>query len=742
MFPEISIRFSGNLFRNYLAIALLALGLVLNWLYYLKRRSDSSLPFRKRLFLLRTVAIALLSFLLLGPVLRMGRVVHVKPSNIFMIDRSLSMTLPARAEDTGGASRIELVKERFLGGNLLDDLLSKTDASFFTFSGQPYPVTPDSIFEEGRERESGRTDIAGALKGALEKNPAADAVVVVTDGRINSGEDPLSLVSEDVPVIFIGVGEYAMSDDLDIAGIEAPQRVYEGSPIPFSVTLHSLVQETNTVTLKLSEGEALLKTKALELQAGELYRDVTFSLEGAEEGRHVYTIAVEGLEGERFVGNNVRRTVVEVLGTKKNVLVVSTSPGWDFSFFVKALQNLEYLSVDLFLLKPGDKDGIFMAGRETVPDRFSIEDLNLGGYDLLCLHGNIGDVSGLEFSTASKPFHRPGKGVVFLLTEGLPKTQLANNPVRDLLPRSFPASVDIVEGRFDVVPPTVDPTGLTRLLPNAERNLSVWSSLPPLTGRVGWDSGIVSGKEVVTLVSVKGVRNEEIPAVVAEDRAGFRVVSFLGKGFWRWSFHRSTHKETGYYYRKFVDSVIRWIFNGSGESEEIRLLPKKGLFLRGDDIEFLFKGSTGAGDRLYIVIGTKLEGASADTFTLGLNVPPDGMETLSIGPQRPGEYRFFYGIAGNDIIGEGNLHVDTYSKEFSNPQPDSRLLREIGAMEGGTYVDIEHVDNENMGQYIPLEKIDKFLVRVFVIKNNPILYLLVLICLITELFLRKMKGYS
>jgi hypothetical protein len=741
MLPEISIGFSGDHFRNLLAIALLVSGMVLNWLYYFRWRSDSATPYLKWLFLLRTTAIAMVAFLLLAPVIRIGLSRSVEPSFIFLIDRSLSMTLPTWEEGAGEEPRIESVKEQLNREDLLGELRSMADIDFYIFSEQQYPVDPDSILLEERETASGRTDIAGALKWVMENEPMADAIFVVTDGRINTGEDPRSLLKGEIPIFFLGVGEDVMNDDVDIKAVKVPERVYEGSPIPFAFTLNSRLTETSRVNFQLSEGEVLLKTIALELKAGEFFRDVEFSIDEVGEGRHVYRASVEGLEGENFVENNKRRAIVDVLATKKNVLVISATPRWDLSFFVKALRDLEYLSVDLFLFRPEKEEGIFLTDRNKVTDHLPFNDLDLEGYDLLCLQGNLDDVPVSEFSEAFPRISQPGKGVIILFTDRLQEILTLNHPFRELLPRSFPEAFSIVEGRFDIMPPVADPSGLTRLLHDNEGNLSVWSSLPPLFGRANWFPDRVSKIDAETLVSVRGERGEEFPAVVAVDRNGFRVVAFMGRGFWRWSFHRTTPEETGHYYREFIDSLVGWIFDGSDKSTEVRLSPAKSLFLRGDEVEFILRGGTSAGEKAYLVIGPDIEGASADSFSIASEGHPGDTEIFSIHPLNPGDYRYFYGTQGKGISGEGHLHVDTYSKEYSNPQPDDRLLKELGSTDNGTYINIDHFDREKFGQILAQSKNNKHLVKTFVMHKHPILYLVLLLTLISELTLRKMKGY-
>jgi hypothetical protein len=124
MLPEIDLTFTENLYRIVLAIVLFGLGTALTlWSYYL-RGDGSPVPYRGIMFLCRTVAIALISFLLFGPILRLYRVQAVKPSYSLLIDRSLSMTLAAG--DSAGLSRIELAEDRLRRENILG---SRSDGS-------------------------------------------------------------------------------------------------------------------------------------------------------------------------------------------------------------------------------------------------------------------------------------------------------------------------------------------------------------------------------------------------------------------------------------------------------------------------------------------------------------------------------------------------------------------------------------------------------------------------------------
>ncbi|OGF97204.1 MAG: hypothetical protein A2Z06_01285 [Candidatus Glassbacteria bacterium RBG_16_58_8] len=334
-------------------------------------------------------------------------------------------------------------------------------------------------------------------------------------------------------------------------------------------------------------------------------------------------------------------------------------------------------------------------------------------------------------------FHRTGKGTILLITEGIGEPEAGEVPWSDWLPWPTPGPIGIVAGEFPVLPPVVDPTGLTRLLRDSSANLALWSSFPPLTGRVDRPLGGSGETGEITILRVEGEDGGEYPAVVCEDRKGFRIVSLLGNGFWRWAFHR-TDARPGF--RRFIEALARWGLGGSVEGGAFHLAPAQALYERGEPLTFILRRGEEAGERCFMVIRSPDGSAVRDTIW----VDSDGTareQVITVGSLPPGEYRVAYGAVSGEAIGQADIFVDSYSTEYADPQPDDRLLEEMGSMSGAAYLDLSVLSGGNLAKFIPLDKVQHQDTRIIVLSTSPIVYIVLLFALVSELILRKWRGF-
>src|SRR5437867_4098344 len=156
---------------------------------------------RRALPFLRGLALVLLLWFLAQPVLeRTGRG-GVKL--VVLIDRSRSMELPAKS---GGPSRARVAEETV--AELKRAWRGRASVEVLPFAAR---LAADSGVVEGRDA----TALGDAL-ASLSVSPqgeGASGVVVVSDGTVNAGEDPIAAArSMGMPVHAVVVGDAALPD--------------------------------------------------------------------------------------------------------------------------------------------------------------------------------------------------------------------------------------------------------------------------------------------------------------------------------------------------------------------------------------------------------------------------------------------------------------------------------------------------------------------------------------------------
>ena len=189
-------------------------------LTYTAARGDSTAADRGIMGGLRLGALSIVVFCLLQPTLIITSVVPQRNFVGILIDDSRSMTIA----DQDGRQRSEFVTRNFTGEEsvLLDQLAERFTLRFFRFSGNTQRLG------DVRELtyEGSRTEIGPALVRAQEELAGVplSGLILITDGADNSGEalaeSLLPLQATSTPVYTIGLGEEALSPDVQVSRVE------------------------------------------------------------------------------------------------------------------------------------------------------------------------------------------------------------------------------------------------------------------------------------------------------------------------------------------------------------------------------------------------------------------------------------------------------------------------------------------------------------------------------------------
>lgn len=304
------------------------------------------------LALLRFAAFSIAAFLLLSPMVRItGRDV-IKPTIIAGIDNSASMlhktdsaTLAAEVKNM-----ISILKNQ-LGDDYMLDVVS--------FGTQ----VDDSLklsFSESK------TDIAAFLKQADSRyfNRNLGAVVLISDGIFNSGENPVYTArNAEAPVFTVKMGDTAVSRDLIISRINHNRFAYKGNRFPIEIIVHARELPGEKSKLSIShEGKLLIEKEFVVSSANQV---ITFPLfiEADETGLKKFRIAADVVGGEINTENNVRDIYIEVREMRQKIAIIAAAPHPDLAAFMRALNKSNNFEASLFMIndfagKPEDYSAV------------------------------------------------------------------------------------------------------------------------------------------------------------------------------------------------------------------------------------------------------------------------------------------------------------------------------------------------------------------------------------------------
>jgi hypothetical protein len=654
--PDLSIHLAPNAPALWLALGSLALIALALWAY---RFTVPPLPalMRRVLPVLRGAALLVLLWLLAQPVLeraRAGRSAHL----VVLLDRSRSMELPASAD---GPPRADVA------ARAADDLER-------AWRGRARVTTVGFAAKLGRDSAAvgsrGSTALGEAL-GALPLSPEGqelDGVVVVSDGVVNAGADPVAAARAlGVPVHTVRVGEAAGADRA-VTEIEASATARVGEPTPVRVHVATSEGRGTAFDVRLSDGARELgRARVVSPGAGaEVVAE--FRVTPVHPGLAVWTARVDGLAGQITEINDARQVAIEVAPGRLGVLVLSAGLNWDLAFLRRALGADSGLAVTTLVRDKGGWREV-----ETGRARPAPAAADLRNRAAVILDGLSGAETGEEMDAALDAFVRGGGG---LLALGGPAPGLAR--LRGgRLGQHFPLALDPALPRSGSPEPTAEGAELLAWDDDPQRGDRAWRAAAPLADL----APIVAGAGDRVLLGARGGG----PPLLVSRRAG-RGQSLLvnGVGIWRWSLsgHDDLSAERS---RRLWRRAVRWVAEPV-QGEPLRVKPERWLTARGEPVRLFaslqdaeFKPVAGAEVR------GEIQDASGRSSPVAFTPRAAGSYEALIEDPPPGRYRVSVRASrGGAELGRAGTEfaVDRWSLEEARAEPDSATLAAIAAASG------------------------------------------------------------
>lgn len=500
-----------------------------------------------------------------------------KPEVVILYDASLSSTtadamLPPELDAKQEVITREEWMEQVLASELFTPLRNNPSNKVVlqSFSAPPEDADPEASALAG-------TNIYSAVDSLLEKHNNLRAVVILTDGDWNVGQAPVAAAqkmrSRNIPLFAIPVGSDRRLPDLDLSNVTAPTYgiVGENVQIPFTI-ISSLDRDVRTIVRLRNTKTGKERSKNITIPAGEEYHDsILWRL--TAEGASTLELSIPVANGEMVSKNNLRKFTIAGRKESLRVLVIESTPRWEYRFIRNALYRDPGVHVDCLLLHPtlgrGDGPGYIQAFPEKLED--------LQKYDVVFL-GDIGISSsgddGLTLAQAELLkglVENQASGIVFIPGSQGNQFSLSKSALGDLIPVLLDDKQK--EGHSNATASKLNLTSdgkgsLLTLLGNTEdENELIWKGLPGFY----WHAPVIKAKGGTDVLAVHANRTNEygrIPMLVTRT-AGNGKVLFLGHdSAWRW--RRGV--EDLYHYR-FWGQVARWMSyqRNMAAGERIRL---------------------------------------------------------------------------------------------------------------------------------------------------------------------------
>jgi len=694
--------------------------------YAYRKESSYVEPRRKRMLAgLRTATVLVLLFIATGALMELEREQDANGRLLLLVDHSASMgisdrrTTPeeftqARAllpeltnEQAASVSRFDLVRGAFARPetDLINLIGEKLGVEGYTF-GESQSLSalalapaddPNGRLGDLGAPEERATQIGSALTDALRraKGRSLDGVVLITDGNINRGEDPVEIARAlGVPVHTIGVG-LPRSRDLEVAYVFCEDVVFKNDRIQIETRLRSRGYGNRTAKLMIKRiddrgVEELVKEEQVELGAGEdLARTVEILAD--REGSFTFVAELEAFPDEPNTLNNRRsKANVRVIDSKIRVLMVEDTPRWEHRFIEHILEADRQRMQVVTILRQGDDKN------PRALKHFPSTLADLRRFDCII----IGDVL-VEFFTPEELrvleewVRVSGGGLILTAGKRSMPANYQGTPLETLLPveverQPLPTVQDEIQSTITTgfrLKRTADGSRVAALRFAADdaENDRLWNE----SSEIFWHMPVKrlkSGAAAWLVHPTEKIRDDEPMPVVASQRYGKgQVIFFATDEIWRWRFHPGAKAHRRFWGQLVTGLAMSHLLGGFNRTQLETDKAEYGVGERAEVVARILDEAYKPYSAETVTVQVQQNGLSGEQLVLAAREDQPGVFSGEWVP--PQEGRFELRIDGIDEDPGDARFVDVVPSRLESDDSGMRedVLRQIAQVSGGSF---------------------------------------------------------
>lgn len=588
--------------------------------------------------LLRGLAVALIAFFLLEPMVRVWLREVRKPVLVIAHDGSASLMAAGDTAAVRGAYADAL---RSLG----EELSERFEVRAFTYGQQ---VREGIQFDQ----RDGLTDMDQMLREVADRfsGPDLGAVVIDGDGIYNRGRDPRHAAERlGVPVHTIALGDTAVHADLIIKGADHNRIAFLGNEVPVVVRVEARHFAGARTRVSIRREGVELAGHDLSIPGDAFFTEVPLMIRPAHAGLQRFTVILRPLAGEAGEENNALDIFIDVVDDRRKVLLLAAAPHPDIAALRAAIDGMEGYEADLAYA--GDFQG------------------DAGDHDLLILHQlptRQHDLRPLLQRAAERDL--PVLFILGLRTDMVAFSSLGAGVEVSAVQRATTDAQAVVDRSFSLF--TLEP----ELIQAIER-------FPPLQAPFGsYESAMGAG---VLLRQKVGMVRTDLPLLSFQQQGDRHLAVLCGEGIWRWRLADQQMNRSSTHADQLIRKVVQFL----------ALQVDKERFRVDHAPEFAEGEAVVVTAELYNAAFELVNGPDATiTFTGedGREYPHTFSRTansyrLDAGELPPGHYSFTArtSMDGETFTRSGRLLVRSLVAERMSTVADHRLLADIAARTGG-----------------------------------------------------------
>ncbi|MBK6344158.1 MAG: hypothetical protein IPF41_16690 [Flavobacteriales bacterium] len=627
----------------WLAPLCLLLGALLAWWLYRKQAGKEGFAPRTNLVLavLRAVAVAIIAFFLLEPMLRMLVREVRKPVVALLHDGSASLMLGA---DTAAMRTVHAERLQELESALGERFVVRA----FTYGEA---LAEGLVFAQ----EAAATNMSQALREVHDRlsGPDLAAVIIDGDGIVNRGRDPRFDADRlQVPVFTIALGDTTVRPDLAVKAVDHNRICFLGNEFPVRARIAARNLKGQRTRVLLKRGTEVIVSQELVIDADPYLREVAFSVKANAAGTQRYTVEAVAVKEEASVINNAQDFYIEVLDARQKVLILAAAPHPDLGAMRTALSGVEGYAVEL----------AYASDFNGAP----------AGYDLIVLHQLPGA------NAAANAFVESAKA------KGIPMLHVLGSGTRMDAYNALLAGVRVSDSR-----PAITDAQAVAAKDFATFNLEAdlvqaIERYPPLQVPFGQYS--LSRSAAALAWQRVGLVRTEAPLIAVSQQDGQRSATICGEGIWRWRL--ADHQLHGTHDR--FDRLIRKLaqfLSLKADKKRFRI-DHAPVVPANEQVQFTAEVYNAAYEAVPDAeVAITLKDEEGRDYPFAFNPASNGY-SASAGMLPVGRYTWKAEAQykGERMTAQGEVHVRTVTLEQVTTVADHALLADIAARTGGEFL--------------------------------------------------------
>lgn len=671
-------------------------------LYFRNKRDELPRGLIRFLAILRFLAVSLISFLLLSPLIRAVNRTYEKPVVILALDNSESIRM---VKD----SAYYLTEFQQELGRLITSLNRDYDTRVYSVGDQVQLLNEPSVpLLTFADKQTDLSSLFDEVESGY-SNRNLGAILLVSDGIYNRGMNPLYSSREiAAPIYTIALGDTNLQRDILLQRINYNRVAYLGNQFPVEITVGAQKFNGRRSRLTVSLGDSMLFNRNIDFTSDLYIESFLAELKATRTGLIRYRVTLSGLENEISYGNNTSDVYIEVLDSRQKILMLYHAPHPDISAVKSAIQaNFNYEVEDYPVNEfQGEVSGYNLVILHQIPSRSQHEDVILSKIKeskipVLCILGKQTDLLAMNQMKLGLTVRQNEQ----MVNEATPSVN------QDFILFRYDEDTRMLLEKF---PPLVCPFGTYDLPPTAD--ILAWQKI---------------GKVI-----------SELPLIVFTETPEGKQGFVAGEGIWKWKLFNFIEKENHDSFNQLIIKIIQYL--AVKEEKGFFRVTAKSVYHENETIELeaeVYTKSFEPTNEPDVEIVIENEEGTAFPYTFGRK---GNAYHLQVGSYPPGNYTYKAKVkVGNDLYEKsGQFSVEAVNIESIVTRADHSLLYNLAARHDGQMIFPGQITR------LPdlLKERDDIHTLIYTRKtynelNNVIWVLVAIIALLsTEWFLRKYKG--